>query len=100
MDCVDMIIEISIIWRIPYCDVATMSSLSMRSVYYIKNRETKPRRSTKELIEKSYELTILLVDKFGLKGAREWVHSGDDSTWEALISGNLALVEKRALQDL
>lgn len=78
---------------ITYGQLATITGVSRASFFNWRNPGANPRPNTLQRVQRLHALTSLLVKRFGVHGARKWLHSGDHPAWERLMAGDLSAVE-------
>jgi hypothetical protein len=78
---------------ITYGQLATMTGVSRASLFNWRQPGASPRPHGLQRVQRLHAMISLLVRRFGVNGARTWLHSGDQPSWARLMSGDLAGVE-------
>jgi hypothetical protein len=78
---------------ITYGQLATITGVSRASFFNWRKPEASPRPNGVQRVQRLHAMISLLVRRFGIPGARTWLHSGDQPSWDQLMAGDLAAVE-------
>lgn len=85
---------------ITYDQLADMTGVSRAAFFYWRRPGATPHPDNARQVERLYAVISLLVKRFGVQGARSWIHSTEGQLWENLLAGNLARVEEVARSQL
>jgi hypothetical protein len=78
---------------ITYDQLSDITGVSRAAFFYWRRPGAAPRAENVRQVERLYAITSLLVKRFGVKGARSWLHSGQHPLWDQLLAGDLTAVE-------
>ncbi|WP_406730400.1 hypothetical protein [Streptomyces sp. NBC_01794] len=83
-----------ILWLdITYEQLSQMVGVSRGTFFYWRQSGVNPRPNNSRPILRLHAILSLLIQRFGQDGARAWLHSDAERTWEALSRGDLDSVE-------
>jgi hypothetical protein len=85
---------------ITYDQLSDMTGVSRAAFFYWRRPGAAPRAENVRQVERLYALVSLLVKRFGVQGARSWLHSGEHPLWSQLLEGNLEAAERTARSQL
>jgi hypothetical protein len=77
---------------ITYQQLAGVTGISRSAFFHWRNATVTPRGSKLRPLLRVHSLVSLLVKRFGVDGARRWLHSNGDS-WNRLLDGDIDGVE-------
>jgi hypothetical protein len=78
---------------ISYEQLATITGVSRSSFFNWREPGLHPRPSGMQRVQRLHALISPLVGRFGVSGARKWLHSGERPAWDRLMAGDLAAAE-------
>jgi hypothetical protein len=78
---------------ITYGQLAIITGVSRASFFNWRQPGASPRPNGIQRVQRLHAMVSLLVRRFGVHGARTWLHSGDQPRWNRLMAGDLAAVE-------
>jgi hypothetical protein len=79
---------------VTYDQLSEITGISRAAFFYWRRPGASPRGSNVQRIERLYAPISLLVKRFGVRGTRSWLHSGEDPVWDRLLAGDLAAVDE------
>jgi hypothetical protein len=85
---------------ITYDQLSSITGVSRAAFFYWRRPGATPRNDSIRQIERLYALISLLTKRFGVEGARSWLHSGEHPMWDQLLVGDLTTVEDAARAQL
>lgn len=77
-----------------YDQLSEITGISRAAFFYWRKPGSSPRGSSVQRIEQLYAPISLLVKRFGIRGTRSWLHSGENPVWDHLLAGDLAAVDE------
>lgn len=78
---------------ITYGQLATITGISRASFFNWREPGFSPRPNNVQRIQRLHATISLLVRRFGVRGARTWLHSGDTPVWDLLMTGDMVAAE-------
>jgi len=85
---------------ITYDQLATMTGVSRASFFNWRRPGSNPSPNSVQQVQRLHALVSLLVKRFGVRGARAWLRSGEQPVWDRLTAGDLDSAEDNARQHL
>jgi hypothetical protein len=79
---------------VTYDQLSDITGISRAAFFYWRRPGASPRGSNVQRIERLYAPISLLVKRFGVRGTRSWLHSGEHPVWDHLLAGDLAAVDE------
>jgi len=91
------IVDRLIAWlEVTYEELAAITGISRSALFYWRKTGATPRSTNMRHLMRVYSVVSLLVNRFGVDGARRWFHSDGSESWQNLLSGSVDTVERRA----
>ena len=78
---------------ITYGQLATITGISRASFFNWREPGFSPRPNNLQRIQRLHATISLLVRRFGSRGARTWLLSGDNPVWDLLMAGDMLTAE-------
>jgi hypothetical protein len=85
---------------ITYEELARITGVGRSTLFYWRGEGVLPRGRNARQLLRVHSLASLLVKRFGVDGARKWLHSGTPTPWDLLLVGQVEEAERLAKERL
>lgn len=85
---------------ITYDQLAAMTGVSRATFFNWRRPGSRPSPNSVQQVQRLHSLVSLLVKRYGVNGARTWLHTGEQPAWDFLLAGDLDSAEINMRQHL